>query len=118
MTFTRLAIATCDGFHVCDHLARSKAYVVLEIHNGEVLSRTVRTRATTECGNHTTFVDMLTGCDAVICGGIGEGAAVSLSAAGIAPLVTTQHLTVAQAVRAWIGGTLVTSGERVCLCSH
>ena len=59
----------------------STAYVVLEIEGGGILSRTMRTRAGAECGNHATFVDMLTGCDAVICGGIGEGAAASLSAA-------------------------------------
>jgi hypothetical protein len=65
---TRIAIATSDGVSVCDHLARS--------------------------GNHAAFVSMLNGCDAVICGGIGEGAAVSTE------------------------GRLATSDERVCLCSH
>ena len=118
MQFTRLAIATADGVHVCDHLARSTAWVVFEIHNGEILSRTLRTRASAACGNHATFVDMLTGCNAVICGGIGEGAAVSLSAAGIAPLVAAQPLTTEEAVLAWISETLVTTGERVCLCIH
>ena len=118
MSFTRLAIATADGVHVCDHLARSTAWVVFEIHNSQILCRTLRTRTSAACGNHATFVDMLSGCNAVICGGIGEGAAVSLSTAGIKPLVAAQPLTIEDAVHAWIAGTLVTTGERVCLCSH
>jgi predicted Fe-Mo cluster-binding NifX family protein len=105
MKFTRLAIATTDGVHVCDHLARSTSYVVMDIQDGEVLSRTARTRTSDKCGNHATFVDMLTGCHAVICGGIGEGAAVSLSAAGIEPLVVARPLTIEQALRAWVAGT-------------
>jgi len=118
MNLTRLAIATSDGINVCPHLARSTSYFVLEIENGEVLSRSVRKRPSENCGNHATFVDMLTGCDAVICGGIGEGAAVSLSAAGIAPLVIAHPLTMEQALRSWIAGTLSTTDARVCLCSH
>jgi predicted Fe-Mo cluster-binding NifX family protein len=117
MEFTRLAIATSDGARVAGHLARSTAWVVLEIERGEVLSRTMRTRAAEPCGSHQTFVDMLTGCDAVICGGIGEGAANALSAAGIASLVVVQPLTIEQALQAWLAGTLVTTEERVCLCS-
>jgi predicted Fe-Mo cluster-binding NifX family protein len=117
MKFTRLAIATSDGLHVCDHLARSTAYVVMDLQNGEMLSRTVRARNSEKCGNHATFVDLLTGCHAVICGGIGEGVAVSLSAAGIEPLVLARPITIDQALRAWLAGTLVTTEERVCLCS-
>ena len=118
MKFTRLAIATSDGVQVSPHLARSAAWLVLEIEQGEILSKTVRTRAAESCGNHNSFVGMLTGCDAVICGGIGEGAATALSAAGIAPLVIAQPLTIEQALSAWLAGTLATKDERVCLCSH
>ena len=118
MKFTRLAIATSDGVHIAEHLARSTGWVVLDIEGGEVLSRTMRLRGGEDCGNHTTFVGMLTGCDAVICGGIGEGAASALSAAGIEPLVAARPLTVEQALREWLAGTLATTLERVCLCSH
>jgi predicted Fe-Mo cluster-binding NifX family protein len=118
MKFTRLAIATSDGVHISEHLARSTAWVVLDIESGEVLSRTLRSRAAEGCGNHATFVDMLTGCDAVICGGIGEGAAAALSATGIRPLVAARPLTIEQALREWLAGTLVTTDERLCLCSH
>jgi predicted Fe-Mo cluster-binding NifX family protein len=116
----RIAIATADGVSVCDHLARSAAFVVVEMSEGRESARSLRTRGTGACGNHATFVEMLQGCEAVICGGIGQGAAVSLAAHGIAALVspTAAGTPVDSALQAWIEGRLATSEERVCLCSH
>jgi predicted Fe-Mo cluster-binding NifX family protein len=115
-----VALATSDGVSVCDHLARSAAFVVVEIVDGREVGRKLRTRGTEACGNHASFVQMLNGCDAVICGGIGQGAAVSLAANGVESLVapTFAGAPIADALRAWIEGRLATSDERVCLCSH
>ena len=115
----RIAIATSDGVSVCDHLARSAAFVVVEVSEGREVARGTRARGTEACGNHATFVEMLRGCDEVICGGIGEGAAVSLAAHGIAALVapSAAGTPIEDALRAWIEGRLATSAERVCLCS-
>jgi predicted Fe-Mo cluster-binding NifX family protein len=120
MQVTRIAIATADGVSVCDHLARSAAFVVVEVNSGVPGARVVRARGTEACGNHATFVEMLAGCDAVICGGIGEGAAVALAAHGIRSLVapTAAGGPIDDALQAWIEGRLATSDERVCLCSH
>jgi predicted Fe-Mo cluster-binding NifX family protein len=120
MEVTRIAIATADGVSVCDHLARSSAFVVVEVGSGVPGARTTRARGTEACGNHATFVEMLAGCEAVICGGIGQGAAVSLAAHGIRTLVSPSAVgtSIDDVVRAWIEGRLATSDERVCLCSH
>jgi predicted Fe-Mo cluster-binding NifX family protein len=120
MQVTRIAIATADGVSVCDHLARSAAFAVVEVNSGVPGKRTTRVRGTEACGNHATFVEMLAGCDAVICGGIGQGAAVSLAAHGIRTLVSPSSVgsPIDDVVRAWIEGRLATSEERVCLCSH
>jgi len=120
MEVTRIAIATSDGVSVCDHLARSSAFVVVDINSGVPGTRTTRARGTEACGNHATFVEMLAGCQAVICGGIGEGAAVSLTSHGIRALVapSAAGTPIDDALQAWIDGRLVTSDERVCLCSH
>ena len=88
MAVTRIAIATADGVSVCDHLARAAAFVVVEVNSGVAGARTTRARGTEACGNHAGFVEMLAGCEAVICGGIGQGAAVSLAAHGIRSLVS------------------------------
>ena len=105
---------------MCDHLARAAAFVVVEINAGVPGARTVRARGTEACGNHATFVEMLSGCGAVICGGIGQGAAVSLAAHGIGTLVapSAAGTPIDDALQAWIEGRLATSDERVCLCSH
>src|SRR3954452_6547068 len=118
MQVTRIAIATSDGVSVCDHLARSAAFVVVELVEGCEVARSVRTRGTEACGNHATFVEMLNGCGAVICGGIGQGAAVSLAAHGIHALVapTAAGMRIDDVLRAWTEGRLATSDERICLC--
>ena len=118
MESARIAIATADGVSVCDHLARAAAFVVVEVNAGVPVARTTRARGTQACGNHATFVEMLAGCDAVISGGIGEGAAVSLAAHGIRALVApaTAGTGIDDALQAWIEGRLATSDERVCLC--
>src|SRR5260370_11879011 len=88
MAVTRIAIATADGVSVCDHLARAAAFVVVEVNSGVPGARTTRARGTEACGNHASFVEMLAGCEAVICGGIGPGPAGVLAANGISPLVS------------------------------
>jgi predicted Fe-Mo cluster-binding NifX family protein len=61
-------------------------------------------------------VELLAGCRAVICGGIGTGAANALAAHGVESLVVADRLTVEAAVAQYLAGTLVTTQERVCLC--
>ena len=120
MQATRIAIATSDGVSVCDHLARSAAFVVVELNSGVPGARTTRARGTEACGNHATFVEMLAGCEAVICGGIGQGAAVSLGAHGIRALISPAAvgMPIDDALLAWQEGRLVLSDEFICLCSH
>jgi predicted Fe-Mo cluster-binding NifX family protein len=112
----QIGIATTDGVSVCDHLAHSSAFLVLRVEEGRVTNQTVRTRSIDTCGRHATFVELLSGCHAVLCGGIGQGAADSLSAHGIEPLVLASRMTIEQAIEGYVSGTLVTTGERVCLC--
>ena len=113
---SRIAIATTDGVSVCAHLARSASFVVLEVKDGKAISRAVRNRESDQCGNHKSFVDMLEGCEAVICGGIGEGAFDSLAKHGIRSIITAGPHSIEDAVAQFLAGTLATSGERVCLC--
>jgi predicted Fe-Mo cluster-binding NifX family protein len=113
---SRFAIATADGVSVADHLARSAAFVVLEAEDGRIVARSVRNRETGECGNHKSFVQMLEGCDAVICGGIGQGAFDSLAAHGIRSIVTAGPHSIDDAAARHLEGALATTNERVCLC--
>ncbi len=113
---SRIAIATADGVSVCDHLARSAAFVVMEVEDGRTVSRAVRERGSGPCGNHKSFVEMLEGCTAVICGGIGQGAFDSLNANGITPVVAAHPHAIDEALSQYLAGTLATTDGRVCLC--
>jgi predicted Fe-Mo cluster-binding NifX family protein len=116
MALTHLAVATTDGSSVCDHLARSAAFVILEIENGKVVSRSVRSRGTDSCGQHRSFVELMSGCQTVICGGIGQSAANALAASGIEAAVLAMPLSIEEAAAGYLAGTLVTTEEHVCLC--
>ena len=110
------AIATTDGVSVCDHLARSAAFLILEAENGVVVSRSVRSREADQCGNHRTFMDLAAGCAAVSCGGVGQGAGNALAANGIETIVLAGKMSIEDAAAGFLAGTLATTGERVCLC--
>jgi predicted Fe-Mo cluster-binding NifX family protein len=111
-----VAIATTDGVSVCDHFARSASFLIFEIENGRSISRTSRGRDTDSCGNHRSFVDLLAGCRALICGGIGAGAANALTAHGVESLVLAKKMSVDAALAGYLAGSLVTTHDRVCLC--
>jgi len=116
MISTRLVIATTDGISVCSHLARSTAFLILEIQDGAVTSGAFRSRSADTCGNHASFVELLSGANAVICGGIGDGAANALTAHGIEPLVIGGECSIDEAIKGFLAGNLSLTGERVCLC--
>jgi predicted Fe-Mo cluster-binding NifX family protein len=116
MISTRIAIGTADGKSVSEHLARSAAFIVLEIENGAVVSRAVRNRFNSQCSNHATFLELLSGCNAAICGGISQSAWDLLVSHGIQPVVLGAPMAVEDALAGYLAGTLGTTSERVCLC--
>ena len=109
----QVAIATADGVSVASHLARSAAFLVVDIESG---AREWRQRDTDQCGNHRTFMDLAAGCRAVVCGGVGQGAFNALAAHGIGCVVLRAPLTIEEALKGYVAGTLDTTDERVCLC--
>jgi predicted Fe-Mo cluster-binding NifX family protein len=116
MPRTLLAIATTDGVSVCDHLARSAAVVIFEINDGAAVSTSLRSRDSGPCGNHGSFLDLLAGCDTVICGGIGQGAANALTSAGLRSIVLAGAMSIEDAAAGYLAGSLITTDEKVCLC--
>jgi predicted Fe-Mo cluster-binding NifX family protein len=112
---SRIAIATADGLAVADHLAHSTAFIVLEVEESRVVARSERKRET-GCGNHKSFVEMLEGCQAVICGGIGPGAFDALKANGVESIVTAKTPAIEEAISQYLAGTLATTEDRICLC--
>ena len=116
MTPTRIAIATTDGISVCDHLARSTAFLILEIQNGAIVSGTFRSRPTDTCGSHSEFVEMVAGANSVMCGGVGQGAVDVLAENGVEVLVLDGPHSIDEAVNGFLDGSLRFTNERACLC--
>lgn len=113
----RIAIATADRATVADHLTHAAVFLVFDVADGAIAARSERTRDA-GCGEHKTFVQMLEGCNAVICGGIGQGAYDSLKASGIEPVITVGTPAVEETISQYLAGSLATTNERVCLCHH
>jgi predicted Fe-Mo cluster-binding NifX family protein len=116
MNITRLAIGTSDGVSVCEHLARAAEFRVFDLEGGRIISEATRSRGGDGCGNHKTFVELLDGCHAVICGGVGQGAVDSLGAHGVQVLVAASAFTIAGALERYVAGSLPTTSDRQCLC--
>lgn len=116
MSLTHLAIATSDGRSVCDHLARCAGVIVFNIEDGVIVGKAVRSRVITACGHHSSFMELLAGCQAVICGGIGQGAFDALTGQGIEPVVLAAPLSIDEAAAGYLAQSLATTDARVCLC--
>ena len=111
-----IAIGTTDGISVCDHLARSLAFLVMEVEDGRVVSKSLRERFRDKCGNHAGFVELLAGSSAVICGGIGQGAFDSLKAAGSSRWSRRENTPREEAAALILPAGYPLRNARVCLC--
>lgn len=128
----KIAVATMDGVSVSQHFGQSKGFLVFDIEGAKVRSREFLTNNHTPhaqglCnhsegnhhGNHShaNILELLNGCDAVLCGGMGVGAQRALQQHGIKALLIAGPYSADEAVAAYMGGTL-TSTEAVCNCRH
>jgi predicted Fe-Mo cluster-binding NifX family protein len=89
---------------------------VYEIDGNAVGRASERLRTADGCGIHKTFIDLLEGCAAVLCGGVGQGAVDALAAAGTETIVLARRYGVEEAITGYAAGTLETTNARVCLC--
>jgi predicted Fe-Mo cluster-binding NifX family protein len=111
-----LAVACTDGPLVADHLARASRFLLYSVAGGQATFASTVERGADECGNHRSFTDLLAGCDAVLCGGVGQGAVNALADTGTRTIVLDRPYTAQDAVAAYLTGTLEVSDARVCLC--
>lgn len=112
----KIAAGTSDQKSICDHFARSAAFVVHEIENGRVVSATVRARGMNGCGDHASFLDLLAGCNVVLCGGISESMEALLITHGIESVVAAGKHSITEAVELYVAGSLPTTSNRSCIC--
>lgn len=105
---------TYENGKIFAHFGKTEAFKIYDIENGEIKSSNV---VETNGSGHGALAGFLTAhnVDAVICGGIGQGAQTALANAGIKLYPGIEGDT-DKAVKALLDGTLVV--PPVVLCNH
>lgn len=129
----KIAVPTNDGLSIAEHFGRSAGFLIFQTENGQITSREMKentaqhTHAQSSCGSHagqagvhdhTAILSALTGCDVVICAGMGWRAAEALKQAGVRDVIVTRPGPVEEPVRAYLKGELTGRSESFCQCSH
>lgn len=127
----KIAVATIDGVSVSQHFGQSKGFVVFEIDGVTVQNRELRTNDNTPhndgiCNHgqqqqghgHTGIVGLLSDCTVMLCGGMGAGAAQSMTANGIKPVIIPGAYSADEAVAIYISGKVPVTPAGFCNCQH
>lgn len=118
----RIAVPTNDGETLSAHFGKSAGFLVFEIADGRILSREFR--ANEACGlhagghDHGAMASVLDGCDVVLCGGMGRGAADALKAAGLVVAPVAVSGAASEIVAAYLAGSIKPASESFCGCRH
>jgi predicted Fe-Mo cluster-binding NifX family protein len=133
----KIAVITEDGVTISQHFGRAPYYKVFTIEGGKIVSHEQREKMGHshfanephhEEGHHdhsqghgfdpasqTRHAQMavaISDCEALLAGGMGNGAYVSLKAANIKPIITDIQ-SIKEAIKAYIDGTIVDHQERL-----
>lgn len=105
----KIAFITDDQKTISRHFGRAQYYLIVEVKNGQDISRELRDKAGHKQysfegqrheGNlgsgmdaashqkHQSMAETISDCDILICGGMGRGAYQSMQTVGIKPIVT------------------------------
>ena len=129
----KIAIPTMDEHHISAHFGHSRAFLILEMVDQQILSRELRVNgqarpepahephAQPEHGHHRhdhgAFAQTLGDCQVILSRGMGPGAKLALEKAGIKVVMVDQDLPIEEAALAYAAGTL-THSERVTCQGH
>jgi predicted Fe-Mo cluster-binding NifX family protein len=128
----KVACITDDGKTISAHFGRARHYAVLTVEDGRIVARELRDKLGhgqfapqeehghdhgaahgTDPASHDRHVRMAEGisdCEAVLCGGMGRGAYLSMQRLGVSPVVTAET-DIDRAVLAYAAGTLADHPE-------
>lgn len=128
----KIAVITEDGKTTSQHFSHAPYSMVLSIKNGQIVQREQREKIghnryshheehlhTGEHGHdedshgkHVHMVEAISGCQMLLCGGMGYGAYESMRRLNIQPVVTDPS-NIKAAVKAYVDGTLVDHTEKL-----
>lgn len=124
----RIAVACSEDGSLSRHFGRSSHFEVFAVDDGRISALEVVRNVSAGPGLHHRHhqpgahghhhnLDALRGCDVVLCGGMGQGVANSLTQAGAQPVVVVGDYTPREAVEAYLSGSLETGQVHAC-CGH
>jgi predicted Fe-Mo cluster-binding NifX family protein len=103
----KIAVASDDGQNVSSHFGRAPYYAVITLENGTVVSRESREKFAPHASGeqhgegdghhephqhkHAAMVDSIRDCQVVVARGMGDGAYVHLTSAGLTTILTHLH---------------------------
>lgn len=129
----RIGVPTNDGAAISEHFGRSAAFLIYEIADGQIIDVETRPNGAQHshspgtCGHtpaesgshsHAGILAALNGCDAVICAGMGAGAAEALQCGGVRVIAIAPPRRAEEAVAAYLRGSLETTAGEFCRCQH
>jgi len=131
----KIAFITDDGKTISRHFGRAGHYLVIEIEDGKEISRKMRDKlghthfaqqgehhdhehgagggsgmGAESHSKHQNMAEVISDCQALICGGMGRGAYQSMEVLGITPVVT-QEFNIDSALDAYLKGSLTDHTE-------
>ncbi len=122
----KIAIASDDGISVSPHFGHSRYFLVYEVTDGQISGPESRPNGCAahvqgECGSsqgqahsHDAMARALEDCQVVLAGGIGWRAAADLQARNIQPMAVAFAGPAAEAVQAYLSGTIKPLGAWCC----
>ena len=130
----KIAAITDDGKTISQHFGRAAYYLVATVENGQIVNRELREKLghahfanqphpeeqpgqphgmdAVSHNKHLQMAEAIADCQALLCRGMGMGAYESMKAANIHPVVT-DIVTIDEAVKAYVGGSIVDQVERL-----
>ena len=129
----KIAVATIDGISLSQHFGQSRGFVVFDVDGTNVQCREFRTNSDTphnqgvchhEDGDapaaptSVSLFELLSDCGVVLCGGMGAGAANSMQANGIKPVMIPGVRSADDAVAVYLSGKTPEAQTGFCNCSH
>jgi predicted Fe-Mo cluster-binding NifX family protein len=126
----RIAVATDDGVSISQHFGRSAGFIIFEVEGTQVSNLEMRANRHTPHAqglcqgqhphqqghnhSHGGIVGLLRDCQAVLCGGMGAGAAQALRQQGIKPIVLACPISAEDAVSLYLSGRMETAPSNFC----
>jgi predicted Fe-Mo cluster-binding NifX family protein len=128
----KIAAITEDGKTISRHFGRARYYLVLTVEDGQIIDRELREKlghthfhnqahqpeapgqphgmGAASHNKHVQMSQVISDCQALLCGGMGRGAYESMLALNIKPVVT-EFDNIEKAVMAYVDGKIVNRTE-------